>query len=184
MVLGFAEQSGGTVTIDSTPGYGTTVGMWLPWSEEVARPEGEPPAVTVAGAAEAAVLLVDDDPDVLETTAASLADLGYRVTPVSSAAAALDLLRAGTEVDLLVADYVMPGMHGANLARAARRLLPSLPVLIVTGYSDRTAESADDLDVVWMNKPFRQAELAANLQAMLKRSAGAPTPAGLPKAVE
>src|SRR5206468_11915142 len=83
----------------------------------------------------ASVLLVDDEDIVRTATADMLADIGYDVTQAASGAEALRLLREGAQVEVLVTDYLMPGMNGVELVRLARALDPSLKVLVISGYS-------------------------------------------------
>ena len=97
------------------------------------------------------------------STADMLADLGYEVVEAASAEEALALLDDGLSIDVLVTDHLMPGMTGADLARAVQQRWPGKAVLIVSGYAD-TDEVASDLPR--LNKPFRQADLAASVAAL------------------
>ena len=111
------------------------------------------------------LLLVDDDPLVLASTAAMLEDLGHRVVEAASGAEALDRLRDGAAIDLVITDYAMPGMTGLQLAEALRRLRPGLPVLLATGYAELRGEGTDGLPR--LEKPFEQAALARATDACL-----------------
>lgn len=179
MVYGFCAQSAGLVEIDSTPGYGTTVRMLFPRST-VAPVK---PSLVVTGSVEAPrgqerILLVEDDPDLRETTAVGLCSLGYDVLPVSRAAAAIGLLRTGAAPALLLTDVMLPGgMLGPELARQARLLCPRLPVLFTTGYGGPSAEEAVPGATV-IDKPFGLAELAIRVRAVL--DADKPAAAGRP----
>jgi PAS domain S-box-containing protein len=163
MVHGLASQLGGALTLSSRPGLGTTAELWLPVSDRDAEgaegrlvgAETQPPS--------GRVLLVDDEAMVRESTAAMLAELGYEVTEVESAEAALTLLGDGARVDLLVTDHLMPGMSGADLVRQAQALRPGLPALIITGYAEVEAIAPD---LPRLAKPFRQDELAARIAAL------------------
>jgi CheY-like chemotaxis protein len=165
MVHGLAAQSGGRFLLRSTRGVGTVAELWLP------QAEAPPPAVRVAGAAPMVVarrgtlLLVDDDPLVLASTAAMLEDLGHRVVEAASGAAALERLRAGAAIDLVITDYAMPGMTGLQLAEALRRLRPGLPVLLATGYAELRGEGTAELPR--LDKPFEQEALARATEACL-----------------
>ncbi len=121
--------------------------------------------------ARARILLVDDDSAVREITANILRDLGYRVTEAGSGGAALDALDgpAATAIDLLLVDYAMPGMNGAEVARAAQARRPGLPVLFVTGYADAAA-LADVGEAAIVQKPFRDGELPRKLETALAGS--------------
>jgi CheY-like chemotaxis protein len=103
------------------------------------------------------VLLVDDDPIVAEGTAAMIEDLGYLVVEAESGARALDLLRTDPNFDIVITDYVMPGMTGSQLAEEVRRMRPGLPVAIATGYADAAREASG---LPRLNKPYRQHDLA------------------------
>jgi len=109
---------------------------------------------------------VDDDNEVRDVTAARLRQLGFEVVEAGSGGAALDLLDRLTRVDLLVADFAMPGMNGAEVAQQARARRPDLPVLFVTGYADQSALAhVGDERVV--QKPFRDDELERKVRAVV-----------------
>ena len=138
-VLGFAKQSGGGVRVRSKQGEGTAISIFLPR----ANPEAalaKIPAAPLAPAAntDATVLVVDDDGAVREVTAATLKEIGYRVLEADSGANALDIIGRGAIPDLMVIDFAMPGMSGAELARRVKDGHPAMPLLFVTGFADRT----------------------------------------------
>ncbi|HET7593934.1 MAG TPA: ATP-binding protein [Stellaceae bacterium] len=167
-VYGFTKQSGGHITIDSAPGRGTTVRLYMPG---VAAPVEHAAVATGERAAPPAsagsVLIVEDDEAVRETARQSLAALGYRTPTAVDAAAALAILRRGEPIDLLFTDIVMPGgMSGVELAHEARRLRGDLKVLLTTGYA-AVAESRADEDFAVLSKPYRQNELAERIAALL-----------------
>jgi PAS domain S-box-containing protein len=169
MVHGLVAQLGGGLSIESTPGQGTTVELWLPITAiDVAghNPQPGPEPITEG---RGTVLLVDDEVLVRMSTADMLIDLGYDVVEAASAQDALQLIREGLNPSLLVTDHLMPGMSGTELARKLRSDRPMLPVLIVSGYAE--AETLDP-SVARLTKPFRNAELAASLSAL---SAGTKT---------
>jgi CheY-like chemotaxis protein len=95
-----------------------------------------------------------------------LRELGYSVVEAGSGGAALDILRTGRRIDVLLADYAMPGMNGAEAARAALELRPQLPVLFITGYADLKA-LRDVGEERIIQKPFRDEELSRKVQAAL-----------------
>lgn len=175
MVHGLAAQSGGTLTIDSAPGEGTSIRLWLPATDDAVSADaakvGEP-AVAQGGAR---IALVDDEAIVRSATAAMLRDLGYDVIEFASAGEALSAIRSNLAVDALVTDYLMPAMTGAQLITELRGAGVSLPALLVTGYA-----AAEDLpaDIVRLAKPFRQTDLARRVEEVLApRGAGQPQPA-------
>jgi PAS domain S-box-containing protein len=156
MVHGLAAQLGGALELESEPGSGTTIKIWLPLAQQ---PAPAPPTRTepVLGRRSGVALLVDDEDLVRASTADMLADLGYRVIEVRTAEDALRKLDEETHLDVLITDHLMPGMTGADLARAAGRKRPNLPVLLISGYAE-----ADGLapEFTRLTKPFRQSELA------------------------
>jgi len=164
MIHGLALQLNGGLTIDSTPGGGTTVALWLPASSLEADSTSFKPDFAFQSRGAGVALLVDDEDLVRLSTADMLLDLGYEVAEASSAKDALRLIADGLEPDVLVTDHLMPGMSGVALARAIQAKMPDLPVLIVSGYAE--AEGIDP-NLPRLTKPFRNAELAASLSALL-----------------
>ena len=158
MVYGVARQSGGTARIESQPGEGTTVRLFFRKAEAV---EG---LATTSGTADeeglgvpatrARVLVVDDDPDVRGFVVTSLEDMGYEVDEAADGAAALAAFRKGTP-DLVVLDYLMPGLSGADVAKAMREERPEQPILFVSGYSETDAIRAAAPGASLLPKPFR-----------------------------
>jgi len=167
-VFGLAKQSGGGVRIDSAPGAGTSVRVFLPRASvqpEAAEDEALPFADTAPK--DLNVLLVDDDSAVREVTAGILHDLGYRVVEAGSGGAALDVLDRQGRIDVLLMDFAMPGMNGAEVAREVRVRRPGLPIVFVTGYADTEALAAGGDEAI-LRKPFVERELAAKLHALLR----------------
>ena len=171
-VYGVMRESGGSMSIDSELGAGTTVRLTL---RRASRPNDlaisaePPPTVPAARAAAARVLIVDDDRLVRRFMCESLRSLGYEVTDVEAGPAALARLRAGLHVDLLLVDFAMPGMNGAEVARAARDILPGIRVLVVSGYADSAALEAALGSTQQLRKPFDLTELGAAVAAALRQ---------------
>jgi signal transduction histidine kinase len=165
-VFGLAEQSGGALQLESTPGQGTTIRLWLPVSSEPAAPVARRAPASEA-TSPLTVLLVDDDPLIAGSTAALLEDLGHRVVAAKAGAEALGLLAAGLQPDLMITDYAMPGMTGLELGQAVQRLRPDLPILLATGFADMDAGAAG---VPRLAKPYTQDQLAAQIGRLLARS--------------
>jgi signal transduction histidine kinase len=167
-VLGFAKQSAGGVCIESRPGAGTSVHIYLPRAE--AKLADRPPAPARIGAAEAprgsTILLIDDDNAVREVTRAILHELGHKVLEAGSGGAALDLIEREPKIDLMIADFAMPGMNGAEVARLAQAKRPTLPVLFVTGFADRTA-LAGISETQIISKPFIDDEFVHKVRLAL-----------------
>ena len=167
-VLGFAQQSGGGIRIETRVGEGTSVKVYLPRAadSDVAEASPDPTGAGRQHRTDATILLVDDDNAVREVTASMLRELGYAVLEVGSGGAALDLLDGDSNVDLIVLDFVMPGMNGAELARQIHSKFSTLPVLFVTGYADKTT-LAEIGDARLIKKPFVGDELANKVHAAL-----------------
>ncbi|HKS88392.1 MAG TPA: ATP-binding protein [Stellaceae bacterium] len=163
-IYGFAKQSGGAVTLESTMGSGTTVSLYLPRGEAGAA-DGELPARAEAPEAGQGrtVLLVEDQPPVREVIEMYLDTLGFRVMTAADGIAAQALLESAEPIDLLVTDVVMPnGVSGPALAESARRLRQDLRVVLVSGHPIDIQREATDVPAgfVFLKKPFRRRELA------------------------
>jgi signal transduction histidine kinase/HAMP domain-containing protein len=172
MVYGFVRQSGGHVAIDSTPGVGTTVALYLP--RAAAKPEVEveviPPQPIPAGTER--ILVVEDNEDILEVTSAMLTKTGYRVRCARNGPEASQILAGGEEFELLFSDVVMPnGMSGVELAREARRLNKGIKILLTSGYAAHILERHQALnEFPIIDKPFRLADLARRIQSILSEA--------------
>jgi PAS domain S-box-containing protein len=170
MVYGFVRQSGGHVNLYSEEGVGTVVHLYLPRADsEAVEPVVATAAAPQSGAGER-ILLVEDDALVREHALRLLRDLGYRVTEAASGIEALTLLRDGLQVDLLFTDVIMPGgLTGPQLAAAARALLPALPVLYTSGYTENAIVHHGRVDpgVLLLHKPYRRATLAEKIRQAL-----------------
>ncbi len=161
-VYGFARQSGGIATLRSEPGEGTCVSIALPaWTEGLPKPRSQtPPPVIVK--ASLRVLLVDDEIDVLTTLREGLSGLGWDVLIAADAEAALDVLDRRAGIDVLVTDIGMPtGMGGMELAQAARRRWPQLPILLMSGFPAAAKDPGDEFEI--LQKPLASAHLAARI---------------------
>jgi CheY-like chemotaxis protein len=170
-VYGFAKQSGGGVAIETEVGVGTSVRVYLPRAQERRRtpraPEIDAPPEQVGDVRGRRILVVDDDPPVREITATMLRTMGGDVVEAGSGGAALEWMAdAGQDCDLLVVDFAMPGMNGAELAGAVRKSWPDVPVLFVTGYADLSAIADVSEDRI-VQKPFRGGELQRKVQRIL-----------------
>ncbi|HLL30542.1 MAG TPA: response regulator, partial [Allosphingosinicella sp.] len=167
-VYGIAQQAGGTLRIDSEEGKGTSVCILLPAAAVPATEEAEEGSPSSPGphaaAAGARVLVVDDDADVRAFLAESLEGLGCTVVSAASGPEGLQAV-GESRPDLVLMDYAMPGMSGADAARAARAIHPDLPIVFVTGYAEsEQLEAALGGDVPVLRKPFTLAELAAAVE--------------------
>ena len=158
MVQGMVEQCGGRFELASEAGKGTAATIWLKVAEDVDwAPEEQAPAEEVPAARPLRILAVDDDPIVLLNTAATLSDMGHQVLQADSGPAALDLL-AREPIDLLLTDYTMPRMTGAELIDKAREVRPDLKAILASGFA--SIPEGKVLDVPRLAKPFSDMELA------------------------
>ena len=173
MVHGLAAQSDGAMRMLSTIGLGTTVELWLPVSADARKGDSDQPAPDMPAIGSRRVLLVDDDSLILATTSEMLRDLGHVVNEAASGQAALDILRRGTPVDLLITYHAMPVMTGMELARAAHAERPGLPVIIASGYAE--LHQGEALDVPRLSKPYQQSELAGAIARSVNNGAGTST---------
>ena len=170
MAKGFAEQSGGALAIDSAPGRGTTVTLWLPVADELQQAaQVQPWLAPVAGLARR-VLVVDDEDLVRETLVVTLEDAGFVVLAAGSGAEALALLEAEEPVDALVSDMSMPGMDGLALIRRVHALRPGLPAILLTGFAGEARElatGAASRPFSLLRKPISVAQLIDRIEAIL-----------------
>ncbi len=161
-VYGVAQQFNGTLRIESEVGVGTTIRMLLPAAGDAAPADAAARETPVQiGPRSGHILIIDDDADVRDFLVSTLEALGYEVRAAEGAAEGLRLLDERTP-DLMLVDYAMPGMNGADVARRARTSHPELPIVFVTGHAD-----TDDLATAIgpgapiLHKPFGARELAA-----------------------
>ncbi len=175
MVHGFARQSGGQVCIESTPGRGTCISLYLPRHLRDDQPADAPADAAVSESGRGQVVLVVDDEDMVrELIAESLADSGYTPLQAADGLAALKLLQSNARIDLLMTDVGLPGgMNGRQVAEAARAVRPALQVLFITGYADFSAIGGrvPDAGMHILSKPFELSELTEKVSLLLTRPA-------------
>lgn len=171
MVYGFAQQSGGHLTIVSEVKRGTTVRIFIPRdSDRSLADESAPSSVDLLRSRGECLLLVDDDESVLTMTSQMLRALGYAVKSSKSAREALEILAVSPQVDLLVTDVMLgDGYSGPELAREAVRRRPDLPVLFVSGFPQQKLEDSGfvSAEVPFLTKPFRRMDIAQAVRAAL-----------------
>lgn len=172
-VHGVVHESGGVLTIDSEPGKGTTIRMTLRRATEadpLTRPAPsipqEPPITIDAGQS---ILVVDDDRLVRRFMTESLRAIGYRVVDAQDGESAMQVLDRQS-FDLLVVDFAMPGLNGAEVAKLARSKQPHLRILVVSGCADNAAIEAAVGPTAQLRKPFDAAELHAAVAEVLQAS--------------
>jgi CheY-like chemotaxis protein len=163
MAHGLASQLGGALTIQSRPGLGTNIEIWLPSTDEPVDSENQQPTSVPSGGDLGTALLVDDEPLVRAAAADMLADLGYAVLEAASAEEAIRLIGGGVKPQLLITDHLMAGMNGTDLARLVRAQLPGTQVLLVSGYAESEGVAPDLPRLV---KPFNINDLSAKLASL------------------
>lgn len=171
MVYGFARQSGGFVRIDSEPGVGTSVNVYLPRSDRM--PESSTVADTPVAAepvlSPRTVLVVDDEAHVRELVSGLLEDLGHRCLQAADSVTALQIAQTPQQViDLLITDVGLPGVDGRQLAARTRTHHPDVRVLFITGYASEAIFEADENGMELLNKPFSMGELAHRIGKLLR----------------
>ena len=169
MVYGMARQSGGAARIESRPGEGTAVKLLFRKAEGDAAKDAAATADQAppdAGMQTASVLVIDDDPDVRAFIAAALEEHGYRVREAGDGKEGLAEIERD-KPDLVIVDFLMPGLSGAEVARRIRAKLPKQPILFVSGYSETDAVKRTAPDAPLLTKPFRADALAKAVRAAL-----------------
>jgi PAS domain S-box-containing protein len=172
-VHGFAEQSGGSVSVESVVGQGTTVTLLLPRSERTPRrPPSELADIESTDrrrALKGSILLVEDEDEVASLVTEMLRELGYRITRVASAQAALGALMDDRDINLVFTDVMMPGsMNGMDLATEVRRRWPHVRVLLTTGYAGSSLKGTEG-EIAVLSKPYEMKTLDAALSAAIGR---------------
>lgn len=166
-VYGFVTQNGGFVCAHSRWGEGTTIDVYLPEHHSAPAAPGLPAAEIPPGLGEH-IVLAEDEAQVRAALEQALAVLGYRVEAVADGRQALDRLRSGARVDLLLTDLTMPVMGGEELVRLARETHPALPIVVLTGYAPgRIAALTGQGVTLMVQKPVSLRELARTIQAAL-----------------
>jgi PAS domain S-box-containing protein len=177
MIYGFVQQSRGHVDIDSRPGRGTTVTLYLPESKDDADAHESPdPGAAPTGDGER-VLIDEDDPSVRLLVLDVLRELNYVALEAQSGREALEILEAGEPIRLLITDVGLPGLSGRQIADIARQRLPDLPILFITAYSPEALNRRRFLEpgMEMISKPFSLVDLANKVKAILGEAKSART---------
>ena len=170
-VYGMARQSGGAARILSQPGAGTSVEIWLrAWDGSAGGLPAEAGLAAQPQARRCArILVIEDDNFVRESMVSSLEAFGHTVTQAADGEAGLRALHEARP-DLVITDYLMPGITGAELMLQARAIFPGIPMIIATGYADMHAIDQVLGDDILLRKPFQLAELAVSVERALERA--------------
>ena len=168
-VYGFAQQSGGQVTVASKLGAGTTFTLYLPRSDSAPQPVEEDESIGLSRSGR--ILLVEDNPEVSDVAARMVEELGHEVISASSGMSGLRMLETDGSFDLVLSDIVMAGeVDGLDMARTIRSRAPGTPVLLVTGYSEAAARIGDEFPI--LRKPYKLADLNRAISGLLVRPPG------------
>ncbi len=175
MTHGFVVQSHGVIQLDSVPGRGTVVTIYLPCHERRIAPRPEPADSDQAAAASRfeercpTILLVEDEPAEREQVASKLREMEYHVLEAADGGTGLAILQSPEPIDLVISDIGMPQLDGLRMIEAARRERPDLKALFVTGYSGGTIEQElpDGARIDMLAKPFQLDALLARVEQLL-----------------
>ena len=173
MVQGFAMQSGGEVLLDSHPGKGTSVNLWLPLatpSKQPAPTAAIPPRVEKQGS-QRRILLVDDSVAIRRTLSIMLKFAGFIPVVADNAEAALALLHGGEQPVLLITDQSMPGMSGTALIAEVARLRPELPAILISGHDLMNDMAQPSAKMIFLHKPFEWSVLLHHIETLLNHAA-------------
>ena len=172
MVYGFVQQSSGELRIYSEVGHGTTVRMILPRGTSQGLREEPVERLPAPKGAGQTILVVEDEAALLEIMCEMVGELGYRAERCESGRQALERLESGAPVDLLLTDVVMPGgISGFELARRARGMRPTLPIIYLSGYTGFTDKDMGEVVAPLVQKPCPPVELAEALKKALDAAA-------------
>lgn len=159
-VYGLMQQSNGDLKIDSKVGHGTTVSLFIPslGSEDAGQ--------TSSSETFDKALVVDDQPDVLDMAAELFRTLGYEVLSANNGEEAVEVLKKNPDIEILFSDVIMPGMSGIDLGQRARDLIPSIKVILASGYAmpDLKLEGTDTNEFQFVSKPYRISEIVKKLR--------------------
>jgi two-component system cell cycle sensor histidine kinase/response regulator CckA len=167
-VFGILQRAKGRVVLESRPGRGTTVRLWLPAQGQITTAP-EPESHLRSASPDARVLLVEDDPSVCAVSVRALRAAGFHVTTAETPDQALALADSNGKFDLIVSDVVMPAMSGFDLAERLVARMGAIPVLFVSGYAEQALQERglQASDVELLRKPFSPAELIERVNGLM-----------------
>jgi signal transduction histidine kinase len=168
MVYGFARQSGGTATLDSRVGVGTTIKLYIPRSEQTASSEQLTSPAQPSAPQKSAILVVEDQDGVRQMMVDSLEEYGHDVKAAGTAEQAMEILARDARIRVLVTDIILPGgMSGVDLVRRARELTPDLKVLMISGNAGQETIDPPHNGCAFLSKPFRASDLTRVVDQLL-----------------
>jgi CheY-like chemotaxis protein len=169
MIYGFIRQSNGHISLDTMPGRGTSIRLYLPRHNGVPEADQVPVNRDRVSATGETVLVVEDEPVVRGIIVEMLHDQGYRTREAPDGAAGLRILQLDKPVDLLLTDIGLPGMNGRQLADQARKLRPNLKILFMTGYAENAANAEGFLQpgMDMITKPFDLGHLSQRVRDII-----------------
>jgi PAS domain S-box-containing protein len=172
VVSGIVKRHEGTITVRSEPGKGATFTIYIPRVDVESEATMQVDDLLARGSER--ILLVDDEPAVMEMGTVLLESLGYNVTSRTDSMDALEVFRSSPdEFDLVITDYTMPKLTGLDLAREVLRVRPDIPVLLCTGFSEKiTPDSMKELGIGLLMKPYGMGEISEAVRKVLDARKG------------
>ena len=170
VVFGIVEQCGGMIDVTSIPGVGTTFSLYFPVSSDAPSEAVEEAAPDIGEGVGGTILLVEDEPALLQLASMSLRSAGYDVLPAQDGLEAIQVIeQAGQDIDLFMTDVVMPGLSGSDLAEVFERECPGKPVLFTSGYAPVIEEHMQRRDgkAGFIGKPFKPWELVEKVNELM-----------------